>query len=44
MKEVPAALRNLVLATLEGSLLYVEELIKALIEQGVITLSSDDKS
>ncbi|MBN1661546.1 MAG: tetratricopeptide repeat protein [Anaerolineae bacterium] len=41
MEQVPVALRDMVVSGSEGNPLYVEELIKVLIEQGVITKASD---
>ncbi len=41
MEQVPPALRDLVVAGSEGNPLYVEELIKMLIEQGVIAKAGD---
>ena len=41
MEQVPPALRDLVVSGSEGNPLYVEELIKVLIEQQVIAKSSD---
>jgi predicted ATPase/class 3 adenylate cyclase/ribosomal protein L40E len=41
MAQVPVALRDLVVAAAEGNPLYVEELIKVLIEQGIITKAGD---
>jgi class 3 adenylate cyclase/tetratricopeptide (TPR) repeat protein len=41
MDQVPLALRDLVVTGSEGNPLYIEELIKVLIEQKVITQSSD---
>ncbi len=44
IESVPPALRDLVVAAAEGNPLYVEELIKMLIEQGVIIRSTDGRS